>query len=194
MMASAASAPCSVASVVAGGCSPSALKLSKKSGGGEREARSQRHHAARGGERGFQRHDHQPDRGERADAAGAPGHHRHQAGERERGQHVRALVTAGAREEIGDQDRRHQPAEHAEFERARHAAQGDIDREAGERGKAAEQARRDEGAVARRRQRVLLRRRMHQRVNVVPHWREETHGSCLTSCTNRRAPFSWRES
>ena len=35
----------------------------------------------------------------------------------------------------------------------------------------------------------LLRRRVHQRVDVIPHWREETHGSCLTSCTNRRAPF-----
>ena len=37
-----------------------------------------------------------------------------------------------------------------------------IDREGGERHQAAEQPRRDEGAMARRRQRVLLRRRMHQ--------------------------------
>ena len=158
MMPSAASAPCSFASVVAGGSRSRALSISSNAGGGEREGRGQRHHAARGGKRGFQRHHHQPDRGKRADAAGAPGHHRHQAGERERGQHVRAFVAAGAREEIGDQDRRHQPAEHAEFERARHAANGDIDREAGQRGKAAEQARRNEGAVARRRQRILLRR------------------------------------
>ena len=99
------------------------------------------------------------------------------------------LVTSGAREKKGDQDRCHQPAEDAEFERARHAAKGDIDREAGERGKAAEQTRRDEGAMARRHQRILLRRDVHQSVYVIPHWREEVHGFCLTSCTTRRAPF-----
>jgi hypothetical protein len=43
--------------------------------------------------------------------------------------------------------------------------------------------------VARCGQRILLRRRVHQSVNVIPHWREEAHGSCPTSCTSRRAPF-----
>ena len=183
MMPSAASAPCSFAQAFAGGSRPSALKASSKPAAASANSDGQRHHAARSRKRRFQRHHHQPDRGERADAAGAPGHRRHQAGERQRGEHVRALVTAGAREEIGDQDRRHQPGEHADFERARHAAKGDIDRKARERGKAADQARRNEGAVARRRQRILLRRRVHQRIDIVPHRREETHGPCRTSLT-----------
>ena len=97
---------------------------------------------------------------------------------------MRAFITAGAREKISDQNRRNQPGEHADFEHARNAAQNDIGREAGKRGKAAEQARCNEGAMARRGQRILLRRRVHQRVDVVPHWREETHGPCLTSLTD----------
>ena len=42
-------------------------------------------------------------------------------GERQRREHVRALVLAGAREEIGDQDRRDQPGEDHDFEHARNA-------------------------------------------------------------------------
>ena len=40
------------------------------------------------------------------------------------------FVTAGAREQIRDQDRRNQPAAHADFLRARYAANHNKDREA----------------------------------------------------------------
>src|SRR5664280_2316414 len=184
MIASAASAPCAFAKTFAGGCRSNALKLSNNPAAASAKVaasattRREADSAASSGTTTSQI------------AANEPMPPVHQAGERERGHHVRTYVTAGAREEIGDHDRRHQPAEDAEFERTRHPAHGDIDRKAGKRCKAAEQARRDEGAVARRRQRILLRRRVHQGVDVIPHWREETHGSCHTSCTHRRAPFS----
>jgi hypothetical protein len=42
--------------------------------------------------------------------------------------------------------------------------------------------------MARRRQRILLRRRVHQRIDITPYWCEETHGPCNTSRRNRRAP------
>ena len=100
-----------------------------------------------------------------------------------------AFVAARARQKIGNQDWRNQPAEDADFERARYAAKSDVDRKARKRDKAAEQARRNEGAMTRRRQRIVLRRWMHQSVDVVPHWCEETHSPCLTSCRTRRAPF-----
>ena len=101
-----------------------------------------------------------------------------------------AFVAAGARQKIGNQDGRDQPAENTDFERARHAAKDDLDRETRQRGKAAEQARRHEGAVAGRGQRIMRRGGMHQSVDIVPHRCEEAHGPCLTSCRNQRAPFS----
>ena len=131
--------------------------------------------------RGFERHDHQPDRGERGDAAGLGGDRGDEAGQRQRREHMRALVVAGARQVIGDQDRRDEPGEHDDFERARHAAQGEIDRQRGERQQAAEQPRRDERAVARGRQRVVLRRRMHQRV-------DHTRGSARTGPRHSSTP------
>ena len=54
-----------------------------------------------------------------------------------------------------------------DFEHARHAAQRDVDRESGEREQAADQARRDERAMPRGRQRVVPRRRMHQAVDEI---------------------------
>ena len=183
MMPSAASAPCSLSTATGGGSSVERARAPAASR--RRRARRSRPAPRRGARPTARLRAARPParsrrtrRCRRCDQATAVD----QAGQRQRGQHVRALVAAGARQEIGDQDRRHQPGEHADFERARHAAQGDIDRESGERGEAAEQARRNEGAMARRRQRILLRRRMHQRIDIVPHWREETHGPCLTSC------------
>ena len=173
MMPSAASArlPCSAAR----GSSKLHAVSTSRAGRAEREGRGDRHHAARGRQRRFERNDDEPDRGERADAAGLDRDRGDEPGQRQRGQHMRALVLAGAREEIGDQDRRDQPGEDHHLERARHAAHDQIDRERGERGEAAKQARRDEGAMARRRQRVLLRRRMHQRVDIIANRREQSH-------------------
>ena len=87
----------------------------------------------------------------------------------------RALVLAGAREEIGDQDRRHEPGEDHDFEHARHAAQRHVDRKGRERAQACDQARRDEGTVARSRQRILLRAGMDQRIDIVPQRCDQTH-------------------
>ncbi len=41
---------------------------------------------------------------------------------------MRAFVLSGARQVIGGEDRQHQPGEHKHFERARNAAQSDVDR------------------------------------------------------------------
>ena len=187
-MPSAASAACSCSTGTAGGSSAEVAHQQQEAGGAERKGRRQRHHAARGRQRGLERNDHQPDRGERADAAGLDRDRGHEPGQRQRREHMRALILAGAREEIGDQDRRDQPGEHDHFEHARHAAQADIDRERGQRHQAAEQPRRDERAMARRRQRVLLRRRMDQRVDILANRCERTHASWhVRRC--RRAPL-----
>ncbi len=63
----------------------------------------------------------------------------------------------------------------------------DIDGKAREGRKASDQAWRDEGTMASRRQRILLRQRMHQRIDIAPHWCEETHGPRLTPKKTR--PF-----
>ena len=89
-----------------------------------------------------------------------------------------AFVLAGAREKIGDQNRCDQPGKDHHLEQARDAAHAQIDRERRQRDHAAEQPRRDEGAMARRRQCILLRRRMNQAVEVVPQRREQTHDPC----------------
>ena len=87
--------------------------------------------------------------------------------ERQRRQHMRALVAAGARQKPGQQDRRDQPGEGRDFDRGRRAAHRQIDRERRERRQAAEQPRRHEGAMARARQRIVSRRRMQQRIETI---------------------------
>ncbi len=160
----------------------------QQAGGEQRERRGGRHHPPRGGQRRFERHDDEPDGGEGADSSGLRRHHGDETGERERGQHMRALVAARARKEIGGEDRRDQPGENHDLERARHAAHGEIDRKRGERCGAADQSRSDERAMARRRQRIALRRRMHQRVDIIADRIEEVHFMTLRVRTAGRAP------
>ena len=93
----------------------------------QRKGRGHRDDAARCRERGLERHDHEPDRGEGGDTAGFGSDRRDKPGQRQRREHVRAFVLPGARQVIGGEDRQHQPGEHQHFERARHAAHGDID-------------------------------------------------------------------
>src|SRR5262249_47995354 len=81
-----------------------------------------------------------------------------------------------------------EPREYGHLERARDAANDDVHGEARQRGQTAEQARGNEGAMARRHQCVLLGRGVHQRVDIAPYWREETHGPCHTSRRNSRSP------
>src|SRR5262245_29877046 len=101
---------------------------------------------------------------------------------------MRTFVAAGMRQEINDQDRRCEPGEYNHLERTRDAANSNVRGEACERRQTAKQPRSNKGAMTRRRQCVLLRRRVHQRVDITPYWREETHGPCHTSCRDRRAP------
>ena len=155
----------------------------------QREGRRQRDDAARRRQRGLERHDHEPDRGERGDAAGFGGDRRDQPGQRQRRKHMGAFVLPGARQVIGGEDRQHQPGEHQHFERARHAAHGDIDRKRRERDHAAQQPRRDEGAMARRGQRVVQRRRMHQRIDIVADRLEQAHVVQRTPVFCGRAPL-----
>ena len=141
----------------------------------QREGRRQRDDAARRRERGLERHHHEPDRGEGSDAAGFGGDRGHEPGQRQRREHMGAFVLPGARQVIGREDRQHQPGEHQHFKHARHATHGDIDRERRERHDAAQQPRRDEGAMTRRGQRVVQRRRVHQRIDIVADRLEEAH-------------------
>ncbi len=160
----------------------------------QREGRGQRHHAARRRQRRFERHDDEPDRGEGIDAAGVGGDRRHQSGQRQRRQHMGAFVLPGARQVIGGEDRQHQPGEHQHFERARHAAHRDIERERRQRHDAAEKPRRDEGAMARRGQRIALRRRVHQRIDIVADRLEQAHVSSTHARLLRtRSPVYWRD-
>ena len=161
----------------------------QQTGGAEREGRGNGDDAAGSRQRRLERHHDQPDRGERPDAAGADRNHGDEPGERERGEHVGALILPGAREEIGDENRRDQPGEDQNFEQARHAAHGQVDRKCGERDQAAEQPRRDEGPMARGRQRVLLRRRMHQGVDIVSDRSEQTHVPVHARRFGTRSPY-----
>ncbi len=155
----------------------------------QRKCRCQRDDPARRRQRGLERHHHEPDRGERGDAAGFGGDRRDEPGQRQRREHVRAFVLPGARQVIGGEDRQHQPGEHQHFERARHAAQSDIDRKCRERHDAAQKPRRDEGAMTRRGQRIAERRRMHQRIDIVADRLEQAHAYQRTPVFCGRAPL-----
>ncbi len=115
--------------------------------------------------------------------------HRHdETGQRQRRQHMRAFVAAGARQEPRQQNRRDQPGEGRDLERGRRAAHRQIDRKCRKRRQAAEQPRRHEGAMARARQRVIARRRMQQRIETIADDTQNSHGSRASACSsNRRA-------
>ena len=75
---------------------------------------------------------------------------------------MRSLILASARQVIGNQDRSTNQGEDSDFERSQHAANGDVYREACDDDKTAEETRRNEGAVARGCEYILLRRRIAQ--------------------------------
>ena len=89
-------------------------------------------------------------------------------GERRRRDEMGAFVAAGAREIAGRRDRNDRPRHEHELGDRGQPAERQEDRQEGERGETDEQPRRNEGAVARCGQRVLPRRRMHERVQIVP--------------------------
>src|SRR5579872_2921019 len=99
------------------------------------------------------------------------------------------LVAAGTRQEISDQYRRNEPAEHKEFEHTRRAAREKIEWEQRQGGKAAEQSRHDERAVTRGHQRIVERRRMHQRLYIVSDWCKDTHWPIARPSVQTRSPF-----
>ncbi len=157
-------------------------------GAGQRQRGGKRDHAARRRQRGFERNHDQPDRGEGFDAAGGHRQRHDQAGQRQRRQHMRAFVAAGARQKPRQQNRRDQPGEGRDLERGRRAAHRQIDRECRERHQASEQPRRHEGAMARARQRVVSRGRMQQRIETIADDTQNCHGSRASACSsNRRA-------
>src|SRR4029079_708189 len=84
--------------------------------------KGERNHAARGRKRRFERANDQPDRGEGFNASGAQCNHHDEACQRQRRQHMRALVTAGARQEPRQQDRCDQPGECRNLKRGGRAA------------------------------------------------------------------------
>ena len=141
------------------------------------ESRCHRDDTSRCRKRRLERHDHEPDRRERSDSAGFGGDRGDKSGQRQRGEHVRAFVLPGARQVIGGEDRQHEPGKDQHFDRARHAAQGDIDRKCRERHDAAQQPRRDESAMTRRGQRIAQRRRMHQRIDIAADRFQQAHAS-----------------
>ena len=155
---------------------------------GQRQRRGEGDHAARRRQRGLERNHDKPDRGEGFDAAGGDRHHHDETRQRQRRQHMRALVAAGARQEPGQQDRRDQPGECRDLERGGRAAHREIDRKRRERREAAEQPRRHERAMARAGQRVIARRRMQQRIETIADDIQNGHGSRASACSsNRRA-------
>ena len=166
------------------------IEQHQQPGGDERQRRGGRDNAARRRQRRLERHDNKPDRGERGDAAGRRGDRRHQSGQRQRRQHMRAFVAAGARQKISGEDRHHEPGEYHQLDRARRAAGEQIDRKRGQRDDAAEEPRRNKGAMARRRQRILLRRRVHQRSDIIAYWREEAHVPTHVRPLPTRSPCS----
>ncbi len=110
------------------------------------------------------------------DAAGRDRDRHHEARERQRRQHMRALIAAGARQEPGYEDRRDQPGEGTDFECARRTAERQVERKYCKGREAAEQPRRHEGAMPRARQRVVARRRMQQRIETIADDTQHSHG------------------
>ena len=104
--------------------------------------------------------------------------------------HMRALIAAGARQKISGENRRNEPGKDQELDHARRAADEQIDRKRRQRDNAAEQTRRDKGAMARRGQHILLRRRMHQRLDIIAYWREQAHVPSARPALQTRSPFS----
>ncbi len=116
------------------------------------------------------------------------GHRHDEARQRQRRQHMGALVAAGARQEPRQQDRSDQPGERGHLQRGRRAAHRKIDRECRQCCEAAEQPRRHEGAMARPRQRIVSGRRMQQRIETIADDTQNCHGSRASACSsNRRA-------
>ena len=100
-----------------------------------------------------------------------------------------ALVAARAREKVGGEDRRDEPAEYRKLDRARCAADDQIERKQSQRDDAAEQPWRDERSMTRGRQRVAGRRRVYQRLDIISDRREDTHVTLRTSDIADALPF-----
>ena len=155
----------------------------------KREGRSQRNDAARRRQRGFERHHHEPDRGERGDPAGLGGHRGDETGQRQRREHMRTFILPGARQVIGGEDRQHQPGEHQHFERTRHAADRDIKRQRRQRDDAAQQPRRDESAMTRRRQRIASAPRDAPACRHSRGWLEQAQFIDARPSSRTRSPY-----
>src|SRR5271156_1174507 len=88
---------------------------------------------------------------------------------------MRAFVTTSAGQKIGGEDLYGEPRKDEQLKRTRRAANEEIKRKRRQRDHAAQKPRCDKGAVPRRRQCILLRRRMDERLDILPYWREQAH-------------------
>ena len=94
----------------------------------QRQCRCESDHAARCRKCRLKRNNDKPDCSKRFDAAGGYGHRHDEPCQRQRGQHVRALVAAGARQKPGQQNGRNKPREGRDLQRSGRAAHRKIDR------------------------------------------------------------------
>lgn len=98
-------------------------------GTGQPQCGRERDHAARCGKRGLKRNNDEPDRSKGFDAAARHGHGHDDPGQRQRGEYMRALVAAGARQKPAQQNRRYKPSKRCGLHRSRRAAHRKVDRE-----------------------------------------------------------------
>ena len=103
-----------------------------------------------------------------------------------------AFVLAGARQEIGDHEPGKEPGRERDLEHARHAARHEGERDRGKHDQAAEQPRRNEGAVTACRQRLPAahqpRRRMQQGSEMIANWRNRPTFPAH-ACGETRSPY-----
>ena len=162
----------------------------------DRKRRCKPDDAAGGGQRGFQWNQGKPDRHERSDSAGRNRDHHDKAGERDRRQHVRGFITAGPRQEIGEQNRNDEPGERQHFQRRRRTADRKIDGKRRECDEASQETRSHERPMARSRQRIVSRRRMQQGVETILNKGQCSHVARASADVVADAPerlhFRWR--
>jgi hypothetical protein len=103
---------------------------------------------------------------------------------------MRALVPTGAGKKIGGENRHNEPSKDHQLDCARRTASKQINWKRGQRDDAAKQPWRDECPMTRRRQRILLRRRVDQRFNIISQRREQAHVPNARPASQTRSPFS----
>ena len=124
----------------------------------------------------------------RLDAAGGDGNHQHEACQRQRRKNMRAFITAGARQEPGQQNRGDQPGKSRDLDRRRRTAHRQINRKRRQRHQAAEQPWRHERTMARTHQRIISYRGMQQRIETIARYSKTITALALRLVRRTDAP------